>query len=56
MNEQYGFRSKDHVKLYWYCRMEHWIRIMDSGDDINVIYLDFQRPLTRYPISAYWLN
>ena len=27
--------------------MEHWTRIIDSGDNIDVIYLDFQKAFDK---------
>lgn len=32
--------------------VEDWTKSLDKGNEIDVIYLDYKKPLTQYPISV----
>ena len=48
-NEQHGFRSQRSCETQLLSIMEHWTKIIDDGNDIDVVYLDFQKAFDKVP-------
>ena len=47
--KQHGFRSKRSFEMQLLTTMEHWTRCIDNGQNIDVVYLDFQKAFDKVP-------
>ena len=47
--EQHGFRYMRSCETQLLTIIEHWTRCIDNGQNIDVVYLDFQKAFDKVP-------